>query len=65
MQEREKLIKFIKQYIKKHNKLPPTTLEYYKFVKVRKHIKSLANWQRSFWKSYSWNPQINREVCGH
>jgi len=45
MQDREKLIKFIKFCkitfmrlvhidIKKHNKLPPTTLEYYKFVKL-------------------------------
>lgn len=32
--EREKQIKFIKQYIKKHNELPPTTLDYYKFVKM-------------------------------
>ena len=28
------MIKFIKTYIKKHNELPPTTLEYYKFVKL-------------------------------
>jgi serine/threonine protein kinase len=34
LQERERLIKFIKSYIKKHNELPPTTLEYYKFVKL-------------------------------
>jgi len=32
--EREKLIKFIKQHIKKHNELPPTNLDYYKFVKL-------------------------------
>jgi len=34
LQERDRLIKFIKSYIKKHNELPPTTLEYYKFVKL-------------------------------
>lgn len=34
LQERDRLIKFIKGYIKKHNELPPTTLEYYKFVKL-------------------------------
>jgi len=32
--ERDRLVKFIKSYIKKHNELPPTTLEYYKFVKL-------------------------------
>lgn len=31
--EREELIEFTKKYIKKHNELPPTTLEYYEFVK--------------------------------
>jgi serine/threonine protein kinase len=31
--EREELIQFTKKYIKKHNELPPTTLEYYEFVK--------------------------------
>ena len=34
IQEREKLIKFVKQYIAKKNVLPPTTLQYYKFVKL-------------------------------
>ena len=34
LQERDRLIKFIKSYIKKNNELPPTTLEYYKFVKL-------------------------------
>jgi serine/threonine protein kinase len=32
--EREKIIKFIKAYIKRHNEIPPTTLDYYKFVKL-------------------------------
>ncbi len=32
--ERENLIKFIKNYIRKHNELPPTTLDYYKYVKL-------------------------------
>lgn len=42
IQEREKLIRFIKSRkyshltldIKQHNELPPTTLDYYKFVKL-------------------------------
>lgn len=32
--EREKLINFIKIYTKKHNAVPPTTLDLYKFVKL-------------------------------
>ncbi len=32
--ERDKIIKFIKSYVKKHNEIPPTTLDYYKFVKL-------------------------------
>lgn len=32
--EREKLINFIKIYTKKHNTIPPTTLDLYKFVKL-------------------------------
>jgi len=32
--EREKLINFIKVYSKKHNTIPPTTLDLYKFVKL-------------------------------
>ena len=32
--EREKIIKFIRAYIKRHNEIPPTTLDYYKFVKL-------------------------------
>lgn len=33
--ERDKLIKFIKQYSKHHNgEIPPTTLDFYKFVKL-------------------------------
>jgi serine/threonine protein kinase len=34
LSEREKMIKAIKGYIRKHKRLPPTTLEYYKFVKL-------------------------------
>ena len=33
IKEREELIKFTKAYIKKNNELPPTTLDYYEFVK--------------------------------
>ena len=33
IKEREDLIKFTKDYIKKNNELPPTTLDYYEFVK--------------------------------
>ena len=33
-QEREKIIKFIKLYVKRHGEIPPTTLDYYKFVKL-------------------------------
>lgn len=32
--EREKLINFIKIYTKRHNTIPPTTLDLYKFVKL-------------------------------
>lgn len=32
--EREKLIQFIKIYTKRHNAVPPTTLDLYKFVKL-------------------------------
>lgn len=34
LDERERLIRLTKQYINKHNKLPPTTLDFYKFVKL-------------------------------
>jgi hypothetical protein len=34
IQERDQLIKYMKQYIKKNNELPPTTLNFYKFVKM-------------------------------
>jgi hypothetical protein len=34
MQDREKLIKYNKAFIKKNKKIPPTTLDFYKFVKV-------------------------------
>ena len=30
----EKLVAYIKNYIKKTNELPPTTLEFYKFIKL-------------------------------
>lgn len=32
--EQENLIKQIKEHIEKHNELPPTTLDFYKFVKL-------------------------------
>ena len=32
--EQENLIKHIKEHIEKHNELPPTTLDFYKFVKL-------------------------------
>lgn len=34
MQERERLIKYNKAYIKKNKKIPTTTLDFYRFVKV-------------------------------
>ena len=34
LQERDKLIAYIKSYIAKNNELPATTLEFYKFVKL-------------------------------
>lgn len=34
MKDREKLIKYNKAYFKKHNKSPPTSLEYYQFLKL-------------------------------
>ena len=33
IKERDELIKFTKAYIEKNNELPPTTLDYYEFVK--------------------------------
>ena len=33
MKEREKIIKYNKQYVKKNGKFPPTCLDFYKFVK--------------------------------
>lgn len=38
MQDREKLIKYNRAYIKKNKKVPTTTLDFYKFVKVRIHF---------------------------
>lgn len=34
LHERDTLISYIKNYIKKNNELPPTTLDFYKFVKL-------------------------------
>ena len=34
MQDREKLIKYNKAFIKKNKKVPTTTLDFYKFVKL-------------------------------
>ena len=34
MQDREKLIKYIKIYVQNNNKIPPTTLDFYKIVKL-------------------------------
>lgn len=34
LQDREKLIKYIKNFIDQKNELPPTTLEFYKFSKL-------------------------------
>jgi tRNA A-37 threonylcarbamoyl transferase component Bud32 len=36
MQERERLIKYNRAFIKKNKKIPTTTLDFYKFVKVMK-----------------------------
>lgn len=33
-QDREKLIQYVKAYVKKHNKVPHTTLDFYKCVKL-------------------------------
>jgi serine/threonine protein kinase len=32
--EREKLIKFITNYVQKENEIPPTTLDYYKLIRM-------------------------------
>ena len=32
--EREKLIRYIKAYVKKHGTIPNTSLEFYKFIKL-------------------------------
>ncbi len=34
MKEREKIIKYNKAFVKKNKSFPPTSLEYYKFVKL-------------------------------
>lgn len=34
LSERDKIIKFIKAYVARNNEIPPTTLDYYKFVKL-------------------------------
>ena len=34
MKERDKIIKYNKAFIKKNKTIPPTSLEYYKFVKL-------------------------------
>jgi hypothetical protein len=34
MQDREKIIKYNKAFIKKNKTIPPTSLEYYKFIKL-------------------------------
>ena len=33
-EDREKLIKYVKSYVKKHGKIPHTTLDFYRFVKL-------------------------------
>ena len=33
MNDRDKIIKYNKQYIKRYGKFPPTSLDFYKFVK--------------------------------
>ena len=33
-EDRDKLIRYIRSYVKKHNKIPPTTLDFYRFVKL-------------------------------
>lgn len=40
MKEREKIIRYNKLYVKKNKAIPPTTLEYYKFVKVSPTFKT-------------------------
>ncbi len=34
LQDRDKLQKYIKQYVKKRQEVPPTTLDYYRFMKL-------------------------------
>lgn len=34
LKDRERIIKFNKAYVQKHGKVPPTTLDYYQFVKL-------------------------------
>ena len=66
----EKLINFIKLYIRKNKDVPPTTLDYYKFVKVYDLLQIslyyfLVNWQRRFRKSYSRYSQALWETSRH
>jgi hypothetical protein len=48
MLERDKIIKYNKAFIKKNKKIPPTSLEYYKFVKVISihniYLITIVNW---------------------
>ena len=32
--DRDKLIRYVKAYVRKHEKIPHTTLEFYRFVKL-------------------------------
>lgn len=34
LEERDKLIKYIKMYVKQNNEVPQTTLDFYKFIKL-------------------------------
>ena len=64
MSEREKLIKYNRAFIRKNKKIPTTTLDFYKFVKVSdfelKHC--LAYWKRCLRKGYSRRAQADREI---
>lgn len=33
-EDREKLVRYVKAYVKKHSKIPHTTLDFYRFVKL-------------------------------
>lgn len=66
MQDREKLIKYNRAFIKKNKKIPTTTLDFYKFVKVKLFgTNIIVNRKRRIWKSDAGDSQTHWKICGN